>query len=223
MRFHPSRVRRVVAISLAISSSVIATSAHQVVDTIEGQSGISLPTTSISSIRTSVLSTDTTALLKSMGVLGETLMVEQHGDLAMIDDGKAWAVVRTHQSDAVTPSSFSIGICQGKFLPTIKVGSRLEWGAQNSCVTTNPNDVYPHRISSQIRIGRYLGSIIMEPRYTARSASYHEFNRIVTANGIQTCKSSTTYKYDTVVRVTVHGTQFGPKVSSAVDVPCDIE
>lgn len=161
------------------------------------------------------------ALLNEAGVRGDELTIEQRGDLAMVDDGEAWTVVQLPPEGSVSPLDFSAGICEGRFFNTTKVGSNLEWGARNYCVTNNPNDVYPHRISSQIRIGRY-GGIIMEARYTASSAAHHEFNTTVTANGLRACKSTVTYRYDTVVYVTVGGTQFGPKVSNSVSLACDI-
>lgn len=180
------------------------------------------PTSVEQTIPTSELPTQSQKLLREAGVLGGELTIEQRGNLAMVDDGDAWAVMQLSTEGGTSPLSFSIGICHGAFFDTIKVGSNLEWGAQNNCVTTDPNDVYPHRISSQIRIGRYLGGVVMEPRYTASSASHHEFNLTVTANGIRSCVSTATYKYDTVVYVTVHGTQFGPKVSNEVSHACDI-
>lgn len=93
------------------------------------------------------------------------------------------------------------------------------WGGQNTCYSLDPNDVYPHTIKSTLRRGHGLFNILREDRATAKSTG-SKYSQVVTAHGTKGCGDNSSHVFDQVVYVTLHGTQFGPKVSDEVTLNC---
>ena len=160
------------------------------------------------------------AALVSTGIEGHRLDIQVGNGMTMVQDGDTWVIYQTSSSE-ISLMSFDVEVCEGHFFNIQKIAGKVEWAAQNSCQTLQPNSFYPHTITSTLRREHGLFNLLREPRATAASPSNSKYNLVVTAYGTKTCSNSNSRVYDQTVTVTVHGTQFGPKVSPDSTLSCE--
>ncbi len=196
------------ALALLVSAQPMTASAD------DGSSGVTVDRKSLTAEQRADLAAD--------GVDGKKLDIETRDGMTMVWDGESWAVYNTGSTSSrqATPASlsFEAGVCAGSFFKIIKVNGRIEWGAQNSCYTLPPSSVYPHVVKATLRRGYGLFNVLRENRATTSSSS--PYSQVATAFASKGCGGNSSHVFDQVVYVTVHGTQFGPKVSDEVTLNC---
>lgn len=161
--------------------------------------------------------------LAEAGVEGDiTVQEDQAGGRMYLDEDGDWLAefpeINTPQapnpeSPQHPQAAWSAGVCTGSFYHPWKNGSFLEWGAQDACVTTRPNAVYPHYIRVTLRdtcAGPFCASV--ENLWTVTSNN-SRYSSVATVSESSHCKSSETRTYSLVVYVTVRGVQYGPFAS----------
>lgn len=164
-------------------------------------------------------------LAKSHGVDPDSAEKESRNGLTMLSDSDSWVVVPADSNESkkeIRAMSFSAGICQGSFYDVHLVKGILEWGAQSTCVSAEPNDVYPHSVVAMLRQGN-TNSIKMYNKGAAKSPSSSLYSKTASAHRSKKCVDNNTHKFNMSVTVTVHGTKFGPKNSPEVKLACGVD
>jgi hypothetical protein len=128
------------------------------------------------------------------------------------------------EANASARAGFNVTGCAGTFVDIVKLSGAVYWGAQNSCATSTPNGVYPHRISAALRSTcAGIGCIIYNDVRTATTPASQAYNLVATLSVFTPCVTNTLRHYNQIIQVQVKTYQAGPFVSpTAYNVPCNV-
>ncbi len=208
---------------MLVLSSVLATPAAALAQAGDAAGGVDPQPTSTLQAEAEIaeLTPAEELFLEEKGVEGVVTVQEDALGAAMyLDDEGDW--VLTLPSPETAPGEvaplWGAGICVGSFYMPIKVGSYLEWGGQNSCSSAPPNAVFPHYLDTRLR-DTCQGPlcIVVDDLWKVRSNNSH-YASVATVADSRSCVESGDRAYSVVAWPTVQGVQYGPFVSSTVDV-----
>lgn len=124
------------------------------------------------------------------GLNPSTTDAERVQGYVLLKDGNRWVIVppASHAQGNTRPSEFDAGICEGHFIQPHLVGTRLEWGAWDSCKSTaEPNDLYVHELKVSLR---QQNPGFMRPWHMTRtlnSRTSERYSRAITVHGDDSC------------------------------------
>ncbi len=168
-----------------------------------------------------LISQNDETILKDHGLEGPTdVQVDENGGVMFVDHDDDWVFVpgTDSENDGSVSPLWSAGICTGNFYTPRKISNSLEWGAQNSCVSTSPNDVYPHYIDVELRDTCANAACLRYDRLWKVRSSNSRYSNVAPVSESDYCEENDDRKYHVVVWVYVRGTQFGPYQSNTVRV-----
>ncbi|OMH37114.1 hypothetical protein BGP79_15660 [Tersicoccus sp. Bi-70] len=156
---------------------------------------------------------------------GARFVSDKGGDFALFYPVAA-SSPQARTSATMAAGGLSYGACTGSFHGPMKINNNVEWGGQSSCTSTNPNDLYVHRLEARLRstcagawpfCGVY--SDVRGPIWSPDSP----YNRVATAIGLDHCTTGTNYRYVNSIYVTVHSVKYGPfENPGGVVLPCNV-
>jgi len=167
------------------------------------------------------LSVEEELFLEDKGIEGDVTVQEDPAGAVMYLDGEGdWLIQLPGTAGGegeITPL-WNAGVCAGSFYMPQKVGAYLEWGGQNSCGSTSPNGVYPHYLDVMLRdTCQGAGCLIVDNLWRERSVN-SRYSAVATVSQSDFCAESGNRRYSLVAWPVLRGTQYGPFVSSSVDV-----
>lgn len=182
------------------------------------------PPPGVFTAQASDLSAETQAFLKENGVKGIDLTIEQKEGLALVTDGEAWIVSETTTdigTQGVGTLNFELGGCVGNFYGPWTVSGTIEWGGENTCANTGPNDVYLHSIGVSLNRKKLIYS--WDRIASVLSPSTQHYSMVASAHRSLSCDKSSLRTYRLTATITVKSIVFSPINSLEYLRQCDFD
>lgn len=174
----------------------------------------SVPPPGVFTAQASDLSADAQELLKENGVKGPDLTIEQREGLVLVTDGEAWIVSETStdiHTQGVGTLDIEVGGCVGNFYGPWTVSGTVEWGGENTCANTGPNDVYVHSIGVSLNRKRLV--FTWDRIAGVLSPQEQQYSMVASAHRSLSCDNSDLRTYRLTATITVKSVVF-PTVNS---------